>query len=114
MKFRSTLAVTVLLATSASVLADDMTMASHAGPADKAFMESMQKMQQDMAMKPTGNTDRDFVRMMMPHHQGAIDMAKVELRYGKDPVLRRMAAGIVKAQKAEIGTMKAWRAKHGR
>ena len=112
MKIRSSLAVLALVA--APALAEDMKMDPNGSPADKAFMESMQKMQKDMDMKPTGNPDKDFVMMMMPHHQGAIDMAKVELQYGKDPMLRKMATGIVKAQEKEIGEMKSWLAKHGK
>ena len=50
----------------------------------------------------TGNADQDFVASMIPHHQGAIDMAKVELQYGKDPILRKLAAGIVAAPEKEI------------
>lgn len=84
----------------------------HAGPADQAYMDAMQKMMKDMNMKPSGNADRDFVVMMLPHHQGAVDMAKIELRYGKDPMLRKMAEDIVKSQEREIAEMKAWLAKH--
>jgi len=58
-----------------------------------------------MAAKPTGDPDRDFAAMMIPHHQGAIDMAKVELIYGRDPVLRRLAQGIIVEQQQEIELM---------
>jgi len=51
--------------------------------------------------------------MMIPHHQGAIDMAEVELKYGKDPALRKMAEDIIAAQKKEIEDFKAWQKKHG-
>ncbi len=82
-------------------------------PADKAMMTGMQKMQQDMSAAPvTGNADRDFVAMMIPHHAGAIDMAKVELQYGKDPTLRAMARGIIAAQEKEIAEMQRWQQKH--
>lgn len=82
-------------------------------PADKAFAASMQKMMKEMDAKPTGNADRDFVTMMIPHHRGAIDMAKVQLQYGNDPMLRKLAAAIVRAQDSEIAEMKAWLDKHG-
>jgi uncharacterized protein (DUF305 family) len=83
------------------------------GPADRAIMQSMQKMQQDMMAKPlTGNPDQDFVAMMIPHHQGAIDMARAELQYGKDPMLRHMARGIITAQQKEIREMQQWQSKH--
>jgi hypothetical protein len=59
-----------------------------------------------MAAKPTGDIDRDFVAMMTPHHQGAIDMAVIELRYGKNEVLRRIAQEIIVEQQQEIDAMK--------
>jgi uncharacterized protein (DUF305 family) len=61
-----------------------------ATPADKAFAASMKTMMNGMNVKPTGKPDKDFVLVMMPHHQGAIDMAKVELQYGTDPELRQL------------------------
>jgi hypothetical protein len=68
--------------------------------------EAMTKMMNDMAIKPTGNIDRDFVAMMSPHHQGAIDMAISELRYGKNEQLRRIAQEIIVDQMQEIAAMK--------
>ncbi|MGF6923159.1 uncharacterized protein (DUF305 family) [Paraburkholderia sp. 40] len=61
----------------------------------------------------TGDTDKDFVSHMIPHHQGAVAMAEVELKQGKDPEMKRLAANIVKAQDEEIAYMKKWQAKHG-
>jgi uncharacterized protein (DUF305 family) len=81
-------------------------------PADQAMTAGMAKMNQAMSAAPmTGDPDRDFVAMMMPHHQGAIDMARVELQYGKDPELRRLASGIT-AQQREIQEMRRWQAEH--
>ncbi len=79
-------------------------------PADTAFasqmMQAMERMNSGMmAAKPTGDPDRDFAAMMIPHHQGAIDMAKVELIYGRDPTLRRLAEGIIVEQQQEIELM---------
>jgi Domain of unknown function (DUF305) len=67
---------------------------------------AMTKMMNDMAIKPTGDIDRDFVAMMSPHHQGAIDMAISELRYGKNERLRRIAQEIIVDQMQEIAAMK--------
>jgi len=84
------------------------------GPADEGYAKAMTTMQHDMmSMKLTGDADKDFVMMMIPHHQAAIDMAKVELQYGKDPEIRKLAEDIVAAQDKEIATMKAWQMKHG-
>ena len=83
-------------------------------PAGEAYMAAMSKMHQAMPTEPTGDPDVDFVRGMLPHHQGAVDMAEVELRHGKDPELRRLAQDVVDAQKKEIGLMHEWMKKHER
>src|SRR4030095_5034729 len=61
----------------------------------------------------TGEPDRDFVTMMIPHHQGAIDMAKALLLYGKDPQMRRLAQEIITDQESEIQLMRLWLKQHG-
>ncbi len=66
----------------------------------------MTKMMNDMTIKPTGQIDRDFVAMMVPHHQGAIDMAQAELRYGHNAQLRRIAQEIIVDQMQEIALMR--------
>jgi uncharacterized protein (DUF305 family) len=77
-----------------------------------AMNESMDGMDKGMKSAPmNGDVDRDFATMMMPHHQGAIDMAKAELLYGKDPVIRRLAKGIIVDQKSEIQAMQLWLSK---
>jgi uncharacterized protein (DUF305 family) len=91
-----------------------MTMTPATSPADKAFADSMKTMMNGMRAKPTGKPDKDFAIMMIPHHQGAIDMAKVELQYGTDPELRQLATDIVAAQEKEIAQMKAWLEKNDR
>lgn len=78
----------------------------------QAFKGADQKMMKNMDAPYTGDADKDFVAHMIPHHQGAIDMAKVELKYGKDPELKRLANNIVKAQRDEIAFMKRWQSKH--
>ena len=65
----------------------------------------MERMHKDMSIIPSGDPDRDFAAMMIPHHQGAVDMAKVELQFGKNPVLRRLAQGIIVEQLQEIEVM---------
>jgi hypothetical protein len=66
---------------------------------------AMNKMMAAMDVKPSGDIDRDFVAMMAPHHQGAIDMAVIELRYGKNETLRRIAQEIIVDQMQEIDAM---------
>jgi uncharacterized protein (DUF305 family) len=74
---------------------------------------SMKRMDKDMAAaRMTGDIDHDFAAMMIPHHQGAIDMAKAELIYGKDPVMRRLAQEILVDQQSEIDAMNLWLKKH--
>jgi hypothetical protein len=63
-------------------------------------------MMADMTIKPTGDVDRDFVAMMVPHHQGAIDMAQAVLRYGRNEQLRRLAQEIIVTQQQEIAAMR--------
>ncbi|MEJ8799448.1 DUF305 domain-containing protein [Trinickia caryophylli] len=83
------------------------------GPSTQAFKDADQKMMREMnAPSYTGDADKDFVSHMIPHHQGAIDMAQVELKYGKDPVLRRLARQIIVAQEKEIRLMQLWQSKH--
>lgn len=73
---------------------------------DAMMAQSMARMHADMMVPPSGDPDRDFAAMMIPHHEGAIAMAKAELLYGKDPVLRRLAQGIIVEQSQEIDVMR--------
>jgi uncharacterized protein (DUF305 family) len=73
------------------------------------LMASMDKMHTAMgAVERSGNSDVDFVRLMLPHHQAAIDMAKTQLLYGKDPQMRRLAQEIITDQQLEIEMMQRW------
>ena len=77
-----------------------------AGNFDSQMTSDMQRMDAAMAKAPmTGNADRDFIAMMIPHHQGAIAMAKAELIYGHDPRLIRLAQEIIVTQESEIAVM---------
>jgi hypothetical protein len=103
----------VAIALSPIVLANDghHVVASAAQSADEAaFLKeneaAMTRMMNNMAAPPTGDVDRDFVAIMSPHHQGAIDMAVIELRYGKNEQLRRIAQEIIVDQMQEIAAMK--------
>ncbi|MGF6573254.1 uncharacterized protein (DUF305 family) [Paraburkholderia sp. GAS333] len=94
----------------------DMSGAAHGGAdgSTQAFKAADDKMMHDMtAPEYTGDADKDFVAHMIPHHQGAIEMAQTELKYGKDPELKRLARNIIKAQHDEIEFMHRWQAKHG-
>ena len=67
---------------------------------------AMNKMMSDMVIKPTGDVDRDFVSMMTPHHQGAIDMAQAVLRNGRNEQIRRLAQEVIVTQQQEIAAMR--------
>ena len=83
------------------------------GESSKAFAKANMVMHGGMDIEFTGNTDVDFAKGMIPHHQGAIDMAKIVLQYGKDPEIRKLAEGIIGAQEGEIKLMTEWLAKNG-
>ena len=104
MKMKALLIATLL------TLSTTHAFANHATSAADAFKEVNDQMMNDMMAPMSGSADKDFVMMMMPHHQGAIDMANIELKHGKDKKLRTMAHTIIDAQKKEIEEMKKWMA----
>ena len=109
-------ALAVVSFTSASIgRATDQENQSHQSD-DSNWSElivSMDKMHGAMAaVVRSGNSDVDFVRLMLPHHEAAIDMAKTQLLYGKDPQMRRLAQEIITDQQSEIELMQLWLKKH--
>jgi hypothetical protein len=118
------LVTTASITATSSAMAQDPTRTLHDGgtmpvqdvadrpdhPEEQAFLSendvAMKKMMADMMIKPSGDVDRDFIEMMLPHHQGAIDMAEAELKYGHNEQLRRLAQEIVVNQQREIAVMR--------
>ena len=89
------------------------TPPASSGSAWSELQQSMQSMHESMlSLKPSGNNDEDFARLMLPHHQAAIDMAKAELMQGQDPQMRRLAQEIITDQESEIELMRLWLKQH--
>jgi hypothetical protein len=114
--FISSALALLVLAYPACALAQQAGSADNAGrspqqTAEASFMAenqaAMSKMMKDMAVKPSGDVDADFTAMMIPHHQGAIEMAEAELRYGHNTKLRQIARNIIAGQTQQIPAMKA-------
>lgn len=84
------------------------------GPASQAYNQANMKMHGEMNITYSGDADVDFARGMIPHHKGAVDMARVVLKYGSDPELKKLAEEIVKAQETEIALLQDWLSKKGK
>jgi len=106
----------ILVCSIASSTRQSLASSQNEQPAGTARLEmeqAMEKMHDGIAStNPSGDDDVDFVRFMLPHHQAALDMAKAELTYGKDPQMRRLAQEIVTDQQSEIELMKLWLKRH--
>jgi uncharacterized protein (DUF305 family) len=83
------------------------------GPSSQALNGLIAKMNADLALPFSGNADVDFVKRMISHDQGAVDMAKVVLAFGKDAGVRKVAEDVIKTNEAEIATMQEWLKKQG-
>ncbi|WP_083444605.1 DUF305 domain-containing protein [Herbaspirillum rhizosphaerae] len=98
----------------ASKEAPPVFIASTAKPFAGLMDDAMAVMDHGMTHAPmNGNAEHDFITMMMPHHQGAVDMAKAVLLYSDDPEIRNLALGIITEQQNEIRVMQAWLQRHG-
>ena len=94
-------------------IGDTHAYAGHRAGKENVYAPAMEAMHHHMQAETTGDADVDFVRGMIPHHQGAVDMAKILKEKGSDPELQKLADEIIVAQEREIGFMKDWLQRKG-
>ena len=80
----------------------------------KAYEAVNEKMHKAMAVELTGDADLDFIRGMIPHHQGAVEMVRVVFEHGKDPTVRKLAQAVIATQEQEIDVMQRWLSERGK
>lgn len=116
---RAVLGAALLSIAALPLLAEgEMDHSGHAMTGDEtastmAYMAANSAMHEGMAIQFTGDADVDFIAGMIPHHQGAVEMARIVMEHGKDPEVRKLAEGIIAAQEAEIAWMTDWLARNG-
>ena len=118
MKTRLSALLVTLLLVPLPALAQSMDHSAHGStqamhsPSSAAYEEANARMHSAMAVPLTGDADVDFIAGMIPHHQGAVDMARIVLEHGTDPEVRNLAETIIASQEAEIAWMTDWLAKN--